>query len=99
MNDQMSKATAFDTTKYRSNPKAIANYLNDALATDDSAFIRALGNRRGERKSRRSIQIAPRRHGSSVRHSIEGAGCARHSIGGKAGRRLVELGLKAKSKA
>jgi probable addiction module antidote protein len=40
----MSKAMAFDATKYRSNPKAIANYLNDALATDDSAFIRALGN-------------------------------------------------------
>ena len=37
----MSKATAFE---YRSNLKAIANYLNDALATDDSAFIRALGN-------------------------------------------------------
>ena len=37
----MSKATAFE---YRSNSKAIANYLNDALATDDSAFIRALGN-------------------------------------------------------
>ena len=30
--------------KYRSNPKAIANYLNDALATEDSAFIRALRN-------------------------------------------------------
>jgi probable addiction module antidote protein len=40
----MSKATALDATKYRCNPKAIANYLNDALATDDSAFIRALGN-------------------------------------------------------
>jgi probable addiction module antidote protein len=42
--DQMSKATAFDATKYRSNPNAIANYLNDALATDDTAFIRAFGN-------------------------------------------------------
>jgi len=40
----MSKVHAFNTAKYRSNPKAIANYLNDALATDDSAFIRALGN-------------------------------------------------------
>ena len=40
----MSKATAFDATKYRSNQKAIANYLNDALATGDSAFVRALGN-------------------------------------------------------
>jgi probable addiction module antidote protein len=40
----MSKVQAFNTAKYRSNPKAIANYLNDALATDDAAFIRALGN-------------------------------------------------------
>jgi probable addiction module antidote protein len=40
----MSKVHAFNAAKYRSNPKAIANYLNDALATDDSAFIRALGN-------------------------------------------------------
>jgi probable addiction module antidote protein len=40
----MSKAAPFNATKYRSNPKAIANYLNDALATDDSAFVRALGN-------------------------------------------------------
>ena len=38
----MSKATAFE---YRSNLKAIANYLNDALATDDAAFTtRAIGN-------------------------------------------------------
>src|SRR5258706_13771355 len=41
---KMSKVHAFNAAKYRSNPKAIANYLNDALATDDSAFIRALGN-------------------------------------------------------
>jgi probable addiction module antidote protein len=40
----MSKVQAFNAANYRSNPKAIANYLNDALATDDSAFIRALGN-------------------------------------------------------
>jgi probable addiction module antidote protein len=40
----MSKVQAFNAAKYRSNPKAIANYLNDALATDDSAFVRALGN-------------------------------------------------------
>jgi probable addiction module antidote protein len=40
----MSKAAPFNAAKYRSNPKAIANYLNDALATDDSAFVRALGN-------------------------------------------------------
>jgi probable addiction module antidote protein len=43
--EQMSKATAFDTPKYRNNPKLIAKYLNDALATDDAAFaIRAIGN-------------------------------------------------------
>jgi probable addiction module antidote protein len=40
----MSKVHAFNAAKYRSNPKAIANYLNDALATDDSAFVRAVGN-------------------------------------------------------
>ena len=40
----MSKVHAFNAAKYRSNPKAIANYLNDALATGDSAFVRALGN-------------------------------------------------------
>jgi probable addiction module antidote protein len=40
----MSKVQAFNAANYRSNPKAIANYLNDAPATDDSAFIRALGN-------------------------------------------------------
>ena len=40
----MSKAATFNAAKYRSNRKAIANHLNDALATEDSAFIRALGN-------------------------------------------------------
>jgi probable addiction module antidote protein len=40
----MSKVHAFNAAKYRSNPNAIANYLNDALATDDSAFVRALSN-------------------------------------------------------
>ena len=38
------KVAAFDTAKYLNNPKLISKYLNDALATDDSAFIRALGN-------------------------------------------------------
>jgi DNA-binding phage protein len=31
----MSKAKILDATKYRNNPKLIAKYLNDALATDD----------------------------------------------------------------
>ena len=99
----MSKASTFNAAKYRSNPKAIANYLNDALATGrfrPSARQSRARPRNGGRcrrgRSRRSIQIAPRRHGSSVRHSIEGADRTRHSIGGKACRRLVELGLKGK---
>jgi probable addiction module antidote protein len=41
----MSKVRVFDAAKYRNNPKLIAKYLNDALATDDSAFTtRAIGN-------------------------------------------------------
>ena len=41
----MAKGPAFDAAKYRNNPKMIAKYLNDALATDDSAFAtRAIGN-------------------------------------------------------
>ena len=38
------KVATFDAAKYLNNPKLISKYLNDALATDDSAFIRALGN-------------------------------------------------------
>ena len=39
------KVRVFDAAKYRNNPKLIAKYLNDALATDDSAFTtRAIGN-------------------------------------------------------
>jgi hypothetical protein len=42
--DRCLKPRLSTPAKYHSNPKAIANYLNDALATEDSAFIRALGN-------------------------------------------------------
>ena len=35
----MSKGPAFDAAKYRNNPKMIATYLNNALATDDPAFM------------------------------------------------------------
>src|SRR6266699_4314043 len=42
---QMSRAEAFVAAKYRNNPDLIANYLNKALATGDSAFAtRAIGN-------------------------------------------------------
>ena len=41
----MSRAEAFVAAKYRNNPDLIANYLNKALATGDSAFAtRAIGN-------------------------------------------------------
>ena len=41
----MANGPAFDAAKYRNNPKMIAKYLNDALATDESAFAtRAIGN-------------------------------------------------------
>ncbi len=41
----MSKAEAFVAAKYRNNPDLIANYLNKAFATGDSAFAtRAIGN-------------------------------------------------------
>ena len=39
------KVAAFDAAKYLNNPKLISKYLNDALATDDSAFAtQAIGN-------------------------------------------------------
>jgi probable addiction module antidote protein len=40
----MAKTKGFDAEKYAGNPKMIAQYLNEALATDDLAFItRAVG--------------------------------------------------------
>jgi probable addiction module antidote protein len=40
----MAKPKEFDVEKYADNPKVIAQYLNEALATDDLAFItRAIG--------------------------------------------------------
>ena len=107
----MSKTTAFDAAKHRNNPKVIVKYLNDALATDDARFYypshrqrrarpRNAGHcREGECRSRRSLQIAPRRHGSSVRDSIEGPDRARRTVGRQTVRRLVELGLKARRRA
>ena len=41
----MPGASAFETTKYRDNPKMIAKYLNDALATEDAGLItKAIGD-------------------------------------------------------
>jgi probable addiction module antidote protein len=36
----MPKARAFDASKYRDNPKAIAKYLNDFLVTGDPILIK-----------------------------------------------------------
>src|SRR5258708_12257984 len=41
----MSKARTFEAAKYRDDPKMIARYLNDALATGDAALTtKAIGN-------------------------------------------------------
>jgi probable addiction module antidote protein len=41
----MRKARVFDAAKYRDNPTAIAEYLNDALSSGDSVLIaKAIGN-------------------------------------------------------
>jgi probable addiction module antidote protein len=41
----MPKARAFNAAKYRDNPKMIAKYLNEALATEDAVLInKAIGN-------------------------------------------------------
>jgi probable addiction module antidote protein len=40
----MARDRGFDTAKYRDNPKAVAEYLNDALSTKDPFLItRAIG--------------------------------------------------------
>jgi probable addiction module antidote protein len=41
----MPRANSFEDTKYRGNPKMIAKYLNDALATGDAGLItKAIGD-------------------------------------------------------
>jgi probable addiction module antidote protein len=40
----MAKDRGFDSTKYRDNPKTVAEYLNEALSTKDAFLItRAIG--------------------------------------------------------
>jgi probable addiction module antidote protein len=104
----MSKGPAFDAAKYRNNPKLIAKYLNDALATDDPALTtRVIGNLArahgmGAIAEEANVDRAglyrslSGENGSSLRDGFEGADRARRSVGSKAGRRLVKLMLKAK---
>ena len=70
----MPKARAFDASKYRDNPKAIAKYLNDSLAAGDpvlitkalGAMIRAQGVTRFAKKSgRRRDSLYPMFRGKS----------------------------------
>jgi probable addiction module antidote protein len=41
----MSETEAFEAAKYRDNPRMIAKYLNEALATEDAVLVKiAIGN-------------------------------------------------------
>jgi probable addiction module antidote protein len=68
----MSKARAFDAAKYRDNPKLIAKYLNDALATGDAGLItKAIGDMvRAQGMSRFSQKVGLRRE--SLYRSFKG---------------------------
>jgi probable addiction module antidote protein len=59
----MPAARAFDAAKYRGNPKMIAKYLNDALATGDAALTtKAIGNMvRAQGMTRFSQKVGLRR--------------------------------------
>jgi probable addiction module antidote protein len=59
----MPGAHGFDTAKYRDDPKAIADYLNVALSTEDPFLItRAIGNMvRAQGMTRFSRKAAMRR--------------------------------------
>ena len=61
----MPRATTFETTKYRGNPKMIAKYLNDALATGDASLItKAIGDMaRAQGMSRFSQKVGLSREG------------------------------------
>jgi hypothetical protein len=93
----MSKAATFNAAKYRSNR---GRRLQTTSMTRSRPMTPLLSERLvisraptewgplPKRRSRRSIQIAPRRHGSNVRHSIEGADRTRRAVVGKAGCKL-----------
>jgi probable addiction module antidote protein len=68
----MRKARSFDPEKYRDNPKMIAEYLNVALATDDTAVIvKAIGDMlRAQGVARISEKSGLRREG--LYRSFEG---------------------------
>jgi probable addiction module antidote protein len=59
------KSRVFDAARYRANPKMIARYLNDSLATDDAALItKAIGDMaRAQRMSSFSQKIGLLREG------------------------------------
>jgi probable addiction module antidote protein len=106
MKRQLPRATAFNATKYRNNPKLIAKYLNDALATDDSAFITgAIGNLARAHEmgaiaeeanvDRAGLYRSFRGDMYRIRDSFEGVPALVFSWW-QVGRRLVELGAEGK---
>jgi probable addiction module antidote protein len=68
----MPRANSFENTKYRGNPKMIAKYLNDALATGDAGLItKAIGDMvRAQGMSRFSQKVGLRRE--SLYRSFKG---------------------------
>ena len=63
--DRVKFERPLDAAKYRDNPKMIAKYLNDALATDDAALItKAIGDMlRAQGMSKFSQKVGLRRGG------------------------------------
>jgi len=98
-------------TKYREKPRAIAEYLNDALSTNDPVHItKAIGGHGARSRcdegfpkkpdliERTSIDRLEGGNQTLVRNDLGCADRARHTIDRETVRRRVELGLKAKTK-
>jgi hypothetical protein len=106
----MPNARAFDPAEYRDNPKMIAKYLNNALASGDVALItKAIGDMvwaqgpskifaEGRLKPRRPLSIIRRTDGSRVRYGDKSSARARHTLVTKPIDRPADPGPKAKGK-
>ena len=91
----MPKTREFDAAEYLDSPEMIAEYLTEALETDDEVFIaKAIGtiaragNGRRRRQRRRlpgkSLSRAQWQHPAGIRDNPQGAGSARRATGGEA---------------
>src|ERR1700716_975584 len=96
----MPKTREFDAAEYLDSPEMIAEYLTEALETDDEVFIaKAIGtiaragNGRRRRQRRRlpgkSLSSAQRQHPAGIRDNPQGAGSARRAAGGEAASGLM----------